>query len=164
MKKKLEEKDFYTSEEMKEIFMGKESFWNSVKYFPWRLGFKIKNLYYQVKYGFQRMFRGYDDTEVFNADLTFIDRYLKILKDFRKNHYGYPLSITNEQWDDILDEMINHLNRMNEEYIIKELCKGMPADYYPDYETIEAIMLNNKKEFFELFSRYFTDLWCIGGA
>ena len=123
MKKKVEEKDFYTSEEMKEIFAGKESFWDSVKYFPWRLGFKIKNLYYQVKYGFQRMFRGYDDTEVFNMDMTFIDRYLKILKDFRKNHCGYPPSITNEQWDDILDEMIKHLSLMTEDNAETELKK-----------------------------------------
>ena len=159
MKKKFEEKDFYTSEEMKEIFTGKESFWGSVKYFPWRLGFKIKNLYYQVKYGFQRMFRGYDDTEVFNTDLTFIDRYLKILKDFRKNHCGYPPSITNEQWDDILDEMIKHLTLMNENNIMSELKKGMPDSFKPDYKTVREIMDRHKDEFFKLFSKWFYNLW-----
>ena len=97
MKKKLEEKDFYTSEEMKEIFAGKESFWDSVKYFPWRLGFKVKNLYYQVKYGFQRMFRGYDDTEVFNTDLTFIDRYLKILS-LGFNFFVILYNFNSEMW------------------------------------------------------------------
>lgn len=159
MKKKVEEKEFYTSEEMKEIFTGKESFWDSVKYFPWRLGFKVKNLYYQVKYGFQRMFRGYDDTEVFNADLTFIDRYLKILKDFSKNHYGYPPSITNEQWDDILDEMIKHLTLMNENNIMSELKKGMPDSFKPDYKTVREIMDKHKDEFFKLFSKWFYNLW-----
>lgn len=159
MKKKVEEKDFYTSEEMKEIFTGKESFWDSVKYFPWRLGFKIKNLYYQVKYGFQRMFRGYDDTEVFNADLTFIDRYLKILKDFSKNHYGYPLGITNEQWDDILDEMIKHLSLMTEDNVKTELKKGMPDSFEPDYKTVNEIMDRHKDEFFKLFSKWFYSLW-----
>nr|DAT96486.1 MAG TPA: hypothetical protein [Bacteriophage sp.] len=159
MKKKLEEKDFYTSEEMKEIFAGKESFWNSVKYFPWRLGFKIKNLYYQVKYGFQRMFRGYDDTEVFNMDMTFIDRYLKILKDFRKNNCGYPPSITNEQWDDILDEMIKHLSLMTEDNAETELKKGMPDSFEPDYKTVSEIMDRHKDEFFKLFSKWFYNLW-----
>lgn len=159
MKKKVEEKDFYTSEEMKEIFTGKESFWDSVKYFPWRLGFKIKNLYYQVKYGFQRMFRGYDDTEVFNTDLTFIDRYLKILKDFRKNHHGYPPSITNKQWDDILDEMIKHLSLMTEDNIEAELKKGMPDSFEPDYKTVNEIMDRHKDEFFKLFSKWFYNLW-----
>ena len=159
MNKKNKEKEFYTSEEMKEIFTGKESFWDSVKYFPWRLGFKIKNLYYQVKYGFQRMFRGYDDTEVFNADLTFIDRYLKILKDFRKNHYGYPLSITNEQWDDILDEMIKHLSLMTEDNVKTELKKGMPDSFEPDYKTVNEIMDRHKDEFFKLFSKWFYNLW-----
>ena len=159
MKKKVEEKDFYTSEEMKEIFTGKESFWDSVKYFPWRLGFKIKNLYYQVKYGFQRMFRGYDDTEVFNMDMTFIDRYLKILKDFRKNHYGYPLGITNEQWDDILDEMIKHLSLMNEDNVIAELKNGMPDSFEPNYKTVNEIQNKHKDEFFKLFSEWFYSLW-----
>ena len=159
MKKKLEEKDFYTSEEMKEIFTGKESFWDSIKYFPWRLGFKIKNLYYQVKYGFQRMFRGYDDTEVFNMDMTFIDRYLKILKDFRKNHCGYPPSITNEQWDDILDEMIKHLSLMTEDNVKTELKKGMSDSFKPDYKTVSEIMDRHKDEFFKLFSKWFYNLW-----
>ena len=159
MKKKVEEKEFYTSEEMKEIFAEKESFWDSIKYFPWRLGFKIKNLYYQVKYGFQRMFRGYDDTEVFNTDLTFIDRYLKILKDFSKNHHGYPPSITNEQWDDILDEMIKHLSLMTEDNVKTELKKGMPDSFEPDYKTVSEIMDRHKDEFFKLFSKWFYNLW-----
>lgn len=159
MGKKIGEKDFYTSEEMKEIFAGKESFWDSVKYFPWRLGFKIKNLYYQIKYGFQRMFRGYDDTEVFNTDLTFINRYLKILKDFSKNHHGYPPSITNEQWDDILDEMIKHLSLMTEDNVETELKKGMPDSFKPDYKTVREIMDKHKDEFFKLFSKWFYNLW-----
>lgn len=117
------EKEFYTSEETKELFAGKESFWDSVKYFPWRLGLKIKNLYYQIKYGFQRMFRGYDDNELFNMDITFVNRYLKVLKNFRENHYGYPGYITEKQWDNILDEMIKHLALMNEDNVIYELKK-----------------------------------------
>ena len=159
MKKKLEEKELYTSEEMNEIFAGKESFWDSVKYFPWRLGYKIKNLYYQIKYGFQRMFRGYDDTEVFNTDLTFIDRYLKILKDFSKNHHGYPPSITNEQWNDILDEMIKHLSLMTADNVETELKKCMPNSFEPDYKTVSEIMDRHKDEFFKLFSKWFYNLW-----
>lgn len=159
MKKKVEEKDFYTSEEMKEILMEKESFWDSVKYFPWRLGYKIKDLYYQVKYSLQRMFRGYDDTEVFNTDLTFIERYLKILKDFRKNHYGHPVTITDEEWNNILDEMIKHLTLMIEDNVVTELKRGMPENFEPDYKTVSEIMDRHKDEFFKLFSKWFYSLW-----
>ena len=105
------------------------------------------------------MFKGYDDTEVFNTDLTFIDRYLKILKDFRKNHYGYPLSITNEQWDDILDEMIKHLSLMTEDNVETELKKGMPDSFEPDYKTVNEIQDKHKDEFFKLFSKWFYNLW-----
>lgn len=159
MKNKLEEKDFYTSEEMKEIFAGKESFWDSVKYFPWRLGFKIKNLYYQVKYGFQRMFRGYDDTELFNMDMTFVDRYLKALKDFKKYHCGHPYELTPEQWNAVLDELIKHLTLMNEDNVIAELKNGMPDSFEPDYKTVNEIQNKHKDEFFKLFSEWFYSLW-----
>lgn len=159
MKKKVEEKEFYTSEEMKEIFAEKESFWDSIKYFPWRLGFKIKNLYYQVKYGFQRMFRGYDDTELFNMDMTFIDRYSKILKDFREYHHGHPYVLTSERWDTLLDEMLKHLLLMNENNVIAELKNGMPDSFEPSYKTVNEIQDKHKEEFFKLFSEWFYSLW-----
>ena len=124
----------------------------------------MKNILKQIKYGFQRMFRGYDDNEVSDIEYSFVKRYIKILTDF-KNRTDIGLVDTSlNELTDIIDEMIDHLKLMNEEYVIKELCKDMPADYYPDYKTIVTIMLNNKKKFFELFSQYFTDLWCIGGA
>lgn len=124
----------------------------------------MKNIFKQIKYGFQRMFRGYDDNEVSDIEYSFVKRYIKILTDFKNRTDLCPVGISLNELTDIIDEMINHLKLMDEEYVIKELCKDMPADYYPDYEAIESILLNNKNKFFELFSRYFTDLWCIGGA
>ena len=124
----------------------------------------MKNIFKQIKYGFQRMFRGYDDNEVSVIEYSFVKRYIKILTDFKNRTDLCPVGISLNELTDIIDEMINHLKLMDEEYVIKELCKDMPADYYPDYEAIESILLNNKNKFFELFSRYFTDLWCIGGA
>ena len=122
----------------------------------------MKNILKQIKYGFQRMLRGYDDNEISDIEYSFVKRYIKILTDFKNRTDICPLGISLKELTDIVDEMINHLKLMNEEYVIKELCKDMPADYHPDYETIVRIMLNNKNEFFKLFSQYFTDLWCIG--
>lgn len=43
--------------------------WNSFISFIWyKPGRKIVDAFYQVKYAFQRAFRGYDDREVFSAN------------------------------------------------------------------------------------------------
>ena len=48
---------------------------------------------------------------------------------------------------------------MDEENVIEVLTKDMPEDYNPSWESVTEIMNRNKKEFFELFSKYFYDLW-----
>ena len=66
----------------------------------------FRDWYYECKYGFQRMFRGYDDKQVFNLDLELIKHIHKILKAFRKDCISYPNQLTYEEWLSILDEMI----------------------------------------------------------
>lgn len=67
---------------------------------------RIRDLYYICKYGFQRMFRGYDDTQVFNLDLGLIKYLYNVLKDFRAHCQGYPNNYTSEEWLAMLDEMV----------------------------------------------------------
>ena len=52
------------------------------------LRYKAKELYWQLKYAWQRAWRGYDDVEVFELSGRFTERMLLILKDFRKNNVG----------------------------------------------------------------------------
>ena len=66
----------------------------------------LRNWYYECKYGFQRMFRGYDDRQIFNLDTELIKHIYKILKAFRKTCISYPPRFTYEEWLVILDEMI----------------------------------------------------------
>jgi len=112
---------------------------------------KIKNTYYKVKYGFQRMFRGYDDVETFETFATFLERYTKILKGFRKWGNSYPSEFNSyEDWAKVLDEMINHFELSNE---FHDSYKGMKLF------DAEQIAHDHADKALEMFVKYFWDLW-----
>ena len=147
--------DCFESDALKEKLTFFE--WLSLEYH--RTVRKIKDLYYRIKYSFQRMFKGYDDVDTFELFANFTDHYTKILTDFRNNHYGYPCDLTESQWDEILDEMLYHLDYMSEERVKSKLRSNMPEDWLPDGMVVYEIMEKHKDEFFKLFSKYFYNLW-----
>jgi hypothetical protein len=125
-----------------------------------RIEFLYWDIHRAVKFGFQRMFRGYSDQDLYNFYDNWIERHLKMLKDFKTSTWGYPMNMdTPEQWDEILDQMISHLELMNEDRVIESLKQGMPEDWEPSYNTVWEIMERHRKDFFELFSKYFYNLW-----
>ena len=126
---------------------------------PYRIKFKYWDIHRAIKFGFQRMFRGYSNQELYSFYYCFVERYIKILKDFKKHNIAYPINLNEEQWDKILDEMIYHLEMMDEENVIKQLSKNMPDDFIPNYKTVFEIMERHRKEFFNLFSENFYNLW-----
>ena len=119
----------------------------------------IKNAYWEVRYGFQRMFKGYDSVDTFETFAKFIERYTKILTEYRNNHYGYIGTMTKEEWDNTIDEMIYHLHYMNEDNVNDELKKNVPENWLPKLDATYKIMEMHKDEFFKLFSKYFYALW-----
>lgn len=125
----------------------------------YRLRGHIRELRHIIKWSFQRMFRGYDDTETFEMYNTFITRYKKILTQYRNTHYGYPTDLTEEEWDSIVDRMIHCLDMMDESYVSDVLRKNMPGDYVPSMKSVSEITERYKNEFFEMFSNWFYNLW-----
>ena len=83
----------------------------------------------------------------------------------RNNHVGIPMEFENnpDGWEKVLDEMISCLKLMDEENVYEKLGFGNPDSYQhitkEDYENVYKMMEENKNRFFELFSRYFFDLW-----
>lgn len=136
-----------------------EDFWFNICYPFRKIRWWTRDVYYQIYYGFERMFKGYDSTETFDLDYTFIERYHKILTVFRNNHWGHPFGVLEEEWDGIIDDMIHHLYMMDKSNVEKELCKGMPEDFEPNLKTVYEIMERHKDEFFKLFAKYFYNLW-----
>jgi hypothetical protein len=133
--------------------------WDTITLPFYRLKRKIRDIYWEIRYGFQRMFKDYDNVDIFSMDSKFIERYYKILTDFKKSLHGHPGRMSEEEWNKILDQMIFHLYYMDEEHIDEELCKDVPESWIPTWNTSGEIMEKHKNEFFKLFSEHFYDLW-----
>lgn len=151
--------DYLQSHTTKSEIPTKATLWDKITLPIYRFAHKVKNIYWNIRYGFQRMFKGYDNVDVFDTFSKFIDRYSKILVEYRKFHVGYVGTMTLEEWNSIIDEMIFHLYYMNEKNVNKELKKCVSDNWIPTLETVSKIMDSHKNKFFKLFSEYFYSLW-----
>ena len=133
--------------------------WDKITMPFWRVKRWIKDTYWDIRYGFQRIFKGYDAVDTFETFAKFIERYSKILTEYRKYHVGYCGWMTEEEWDAVIDEMIYHLKYMDEMTVIEELERDVPDNWSASYKTVGEILDNHKNKFFELFSKYFYHLW-----
>lgn len=133
-----------------ELFNYKLTAWNTfmscIWYTPKR---KIKDLYYDIKHGFQRMFKGYDDTDTFEFWYNFCGRTSKIFDDMAKHHYGYPVRMTNEEYTNKLKEMSSYLKTIID----------LDQNYEGPLEEQYKLQVENKDKFMQLFSELFFNLW-----
>lgn len=154
------EEDFLGTKSKPKTFKDKiEDIWDNICWPFYRIKHWLKDIYYEIRYGFERMFKGYDSVDCFEIFAKFTERYEKILKEYRKYHYGYPADMTVEEWEHVIDDMIYHLHYMDEENVNLELSKGMPEDWTPSSKTVYEIMERHKNDFFNLFSKHFYNLW-----
>lgn len=135
-----------------------------------RLYYKIKNkLIYDVdslRARIQRFKRGYSYGDVWDMDFWFMRTVKPMLIHLRDHGIGIPNELylqdaDNERivWENTLTEMISCLELMNEDNAEKHLGienKDFSVEYY---EKKWALMEENKNRFFELFSKYFYNLW-----
>lgn len=136
-----------------------ENIWDAITTPFYRIKHKVRDVCWEIRYGFQRMFKGYDVVDTFETFSKFINRYTKILTDYRNKHWGYPGTMTEEEWDEIVDEMLYHLKYMDEEVVTSELENGVPDEWSASGIIVYEIMDKHKDAFFELFSKYFYYLW-----
>lgn len=137
----------------------KWTLWDKMTTPFWKIKNWIRDTYWEIRYGFQRMFKGYDYVDTFEIFAKFIERYTKILTRYRKHHVGYVFETTAEEWDAVIDEMLYHLKYMDEETVTEELEKNVPDNWSASHKTVNIILDKHKNAFFELFSKYFWDLW-----
>lgn len=134
-------------------------------------------LYYRIKnffvYGWdnfsrrcQRFKRGYSWGDVWDMDCWFKRTVKPMLIHLRDTGIGVPWELYKEDadnereaWEAILTEMINCLTLMDEDEAEKHL--GIADDDYSfeSYRKVRDLMDANKDRFFELFSKYFYNLW-----
>lgn len=144
-----------------------------------RLKHRINELIWDIKYAWQRAWRGYDNADVFNMDYCFIEKYKVILKEYNKTRhclFNIPekyreqftgrLNFTDAETNAIIDTMIYHLEMMNEDNIEKVLYgKNIHDKDYDwrirtidDRKRIASVMNQNKEAFMKLFNDFFWDL------
>lgn len=136
-----------------------EKVWDVITTPYYKVKWKIRDMYWEVRYGFERMFKGYDSVDTFEIFAKFIERYTKILTEYRNTHIGYIYNMTEEEYDNIIDEMLYHLHYMDEWTVIEELEEDVPENWSASAKTVDQIMEKHKNEFFKLFSEYFFSLW-----
>ena len=92
----------------------------------------------QKKWAMQRKNRGFDDTEIWNLDSTFVRFIIPRLERF-KEFSGRPYGVTPEQWDEIIQQMI---------------------DGFKEYRDNEGKDFKKVKKAFSLFAKWASGLWC----
>ena len=74
----------------------------------------FKRITRRIKWAYQRIKYGWCDRDLWNLDCWFLDVIVPMLKRFKEIKHGHPASMTEEQWNNILDEMIMHFENCDE--------------------------------------------------
>jgi len=104
--------------------------------------YAIKSIFRSIRFFFQRMFRGFDDSETWNLDYTISKMILPKLKRFKKVSITVPVGLTEDEWNDHLDKMIFAFERSSSK---------------SRYETTTG--WEKHQEGLDLFAKYFSSLW-----
>lgn len=131
----------------------------------WTIRHGFRDAFYNVKYGIQRWRRGYSDVDLWNLCDWFHEMMGKMLPEIRKRHHGYPVGMTNEEYEGKLDRLIElqpYLDWYTGENIVKAELGIKDELFLRSKEDVEAVNKRNtekKDEFFNLFSELFYNLW-----
>jgi len=128
-------------------------FWKSVdKCFSNKLQYliprSIRNVKYEIKYAWQRVFRGYDDRWHFSTYSMIGDTLIKALGGLKKYHTGYPAHLkgNGKEWKQILGEIIKGF----------KAARKISETFNP-----KKIKVYNKdfQKGMKLFVKYYFSLW-----
>ena len=165
--------------------LGLKDFFVSSKKEKPKLRYFLRQLRWELKYAWCRVWIGYDDVDFFECFEMFRRRMIRILEDFINHGNGLlNLPQESEHYNELLERfpegyfddentkliyrtMIFHLQMMDENYVEKKLYgdniydDDYEVDYRSigDYKRIYSVMRQNKDAFMKLFSLFYYDLW-----
>lgn len=144
----------------------------------------LTNIPKRIKFFYQRGKRGYSDQDVWSMDWWFFSVVIPMLKQLRDTKQGYPSKFkTPEEWDRELDTMIHYFIEATEEgcsekneyeeqynkrwwdsfdkkgmaYVIDD--SELRDKYLQRSYEIDEYREDMKNKGFEMFSKYFWNLW-----
>lgn len=149
------------------LFKGESLFGYSPFYIiirPWKL---IEEIYYVVKWGFQRMFRGWDDRVIWSIAWHLAENMPKWLAKLKKYKHGVPMvCYRDEDYNKETGAFTEGAGERAEKCyndILDKISLGFQAYITLDttlYDSPEyKKLLKQKKEGLALFIKYFDDLW-----
>ena len=129
-----------------------------------RIKYKIDRLWDNFRRRCQRFKRGWAYGDVWDMDQWFMRTVKPMLVHLKNNGISMPLEFYNGDgnriyWENTLTEMINCLELMDENAAREHLDISDSGYSFESYQKTNDFMEENKNRFFELFSKYFFDLW-----
>ena len=103
------------------------------------LRYRVKELFSSLKWKIQRFKRGYADVDVWDFESWFLETIPKMLTQSKEQLHGHPVDMEFDEWENYLQEMINHLEVAS---TIEDI-----DDYYPeDYKYLSESEKNSLRE------------------
>ena len=131
--------------------------------YRWRNPFRsIRNFFVNLEYKRQRIKRGWCDQDTFSIDVWFLAIVPEMLQYMVDHSNSYPYDMSHEEWKITLREMIRLFNECNEESCSMKNEYSIVDDFSAWRERELKIIEyrdNCKNQAFELFSKYFFNLW-----
>ena len=148
-------------------------------YYILKLDF-IFNIHNEIKYFFQRGYKGYSDRDVWSADYYIAKTVSKIITQLNKKKNGYPYGLSTKEWGNILKKIAKSFNQaskivnldiayapLDKKYTIKDYNINKQIEKkvnkkFPRIYKCKILTIKEGKEFqegFDLFKKYFFDLW-----
>jgi len=120
------------------VFKKIDQFYRWMKYTRWDTKKR------DARHVWQRLTRGWPDSDLWSLDHALAKLILPRLKLFRECRGGHPADMTDEEWDSILGEMV---------FGIEYYASG---DCWNSFDTDKAIRAHKG---LELFGKYYGHLW-----
>lgn len=103
----------------------------------------------EIKFAWQRVFRGYDDSANWNLETYLADLINKITLDMAENGCGYPNGLNEKKWKEILQQISFGFGS----YL--EMSSGVYSFKDKEYKRLEKEF----KKGLKLFTEYYGNLW-----
>lgn len=127
----------------------------------WNIDFYLDKFIYnpkrEIKYAWQRVFRGWDDTACWGIDDYFLLNFTEILKRFKEKLHGFPISVGSEKkWKHLIQQMIDGFEAGKR--------VSWATNWEGEHSADEAMLLDRKdtkklNKSLLLFVKYFDELW-----